>query len=112
MVAGTGPEGYRYVAARRGEKNGYSDLAGLVDHVVRDAGAWESDEAARQEVQQDVVSPEGRGLAVATPVGFANNFYYLDLYRPGYLNNVLILLNIIYVPETYSETGARSHKHP
>ena len=84
-----------------GEKDGDSDLAGLVDHVIRDARAGEGDEAFRQEVEQDVVTPEGRGFAVPVPVRFAINYCYLDLYRPGHLNSVLLLLNIISIPEIH-----------
>ena len=86
---------------RSGEKYGDPDLAGLVDHIVGDPRSREGDEALRQEVQQDVVAPEGRGLAVAVPIRFANNFCYLDLYRPGHLNSVLLLLNIISIPEIH-----------
>ena len=68
----------------------------------------EGDEALRQEVEQDVVTPEGRGLAVPIPVRFANNFYYLDPYRPGYRNNMLLLFNIIFTPET-RRTSALDH---
>ena len=58
---------------RSGEKDGDADLARLVDQIVRDAGAREGDEALRQEVQQDIVTPEGRGLAVSIPVRLADD---------------------------------------
>ena len=88
------------VSSGGGEKYGYSDLACLVDHIVGDARSGEGEEALRQEVQQDVVTPEGRGLAVPVPIGFVNNFCYLNLFRPRYLNNVLLLFNIMFTPET------------
>ena len=78
-----------------------SELAGLIDQVLGDAGAGERDDALRQEVQQLVVAPERCGPSVCVPVRFANNFCYLDLYRPGHLNSVLLLLNIISIPEIH-----------
>ena len=48
-----------------------------------DAGARESDEPLRQEVQQDIVAAEGRGLAVATPVGFAHDLVNAVLLGPA-----------------------------
>ena len=48
--------------AGRGEQDGDADLTRLVDQIVCDAGAGKGDETLRQEVQQVVVAPEGRGL--------------------------------------------------
>ena len=66
-----------------GEKDGDSDLACLVDHVIRDARAGEGDEAFRQEVEQDVVTPEGRGLAVPVPVRLADDLVNAVLLGPA-----------------------------
>ena len=78
----------------------YPELAGFVDEVLGDAGAGERDDALRQEVQQLVVAPERSGPSVCVPVRFVNNLCYLNLFRPGYRNNKLLLFNIIFTPET------------
>ena len=80
--------------------DGDAERPGLVDQVVGDARTRERDHALRQEVQQLVVAAERGGAAVAVPVRFVNNFCYLNLFRPGYLNNVLLLFNIMFTPET------------
>ena len=59
--------------ALHNEKDGDSDLARLVDHVIRDARTGKGEETLRQEVQQHVVTPEGRGLAVPVPVRLADD---------------------------------------
>ena len=38
-----------------------------------DARTGKGEEALRQEVQQDVVTPEGRGLAVPVPIRLADD---------------------------------------
>ena len=56
------PTVFSLCRALHNEKDGDSDLACFVDHVIRDARAGEGDEALRQEVQQYVVAPECAAL--------------------------------------------------
>ena len=79
--------------------NRNSELPCLVDEVLGDAAAGEGDDALRQQVQEVVVAAERGGPSVAAPVRFVNNFCYLNQFRPGYRNNILLLLNIISTPE-------------
>ena len=51
--------------------------------IVGDARTGKGEEALRQEVQQDVVTPEGRGLAVPVPIRFADDLVDAVLFRPA-----------------------------
>ena len=71
------------VSLRGGEKDGDADLARLVDHIVGDARTGKGEEALRQEVEQDVVTPEGRGFAVPVPVRLADDLMDIGFMLDG-----------------------------
>ena len=62
--------------------NGDTVLARFVDQVLGDARTGEGDDALRQQVQQLVVAPEGRCLAVAVPIGLADHLVDVATFRP------------------------------
>ena len=75
--------------------------ASAVDGVLGDAAAGEGDDASGRRFSRFSLRRNGAARPWRFPVGFANNYCYLDLYRPGHLNSVLLLLNIISIPEIH-----------
>ena len=58
-------------------------LAGLVGEVGGDAGAGEDDDADRQRFEHPVVALEGRGVAVAGPVGLEDDLWNFAMVGPA-----------------------------
>ena len=59
-----------------------TELARLVDQIVRDAGTRERDDALGEEIEQLVIAPEGSGPAVCVPVGLADDLVDAVAVRP------------------------------
>ena len=80
----TGPCGWRSAAlTRRCCRPGCRAGGALSDEVPGDARAGERDDALREQVQQLVVPPERRGLAVCVPIGAADHLVDPARVRPA-----------------------------
>ena len=84
-----GGESFTALTPGRGREPGgvlldrYPELDRLVDEVLGDPGAWEGDDALRQQAQQLVVAAERRGLAVGVPVRAADNLMHAARLGPA-----------------------------
>ena len=80
VVAGTGPEWCRYAAASR---TGIPILRALSTRLLVMPEPGKARDAIRREVQQDVVTPEGSGLAVPVPVRLTDDLMHAVLVGPA-----------------------------